>query len=186
VEVTFDGMPAPLLWVQDTQINVVAPWSLTPGQNTQVCASYNKVSANCLTWPVVQSAPAVFTVDGVNAIAMNQDGSANSANNPAPVGSIVTIWATGLGPVTPVPADGALVQLPLPQNVLEVAVQGSWCFPFTCSSFPTYQVTYAGPAPYLVSGASQINFQVVLFGGEISLFLPATQSPGFAIYVANQ
>jgi uncharacterized protein (TIGR03437 family) len=186
VEVTFDGIPAPLLWVQDTQINVVAPWSLTPGQNTQVCASYNQVSTNCLTSPVVQSAPAVFTVDGVNALAMNQDGSTNSANNPAPVGSIITIWATGLGPVTPVPADGALVQLPLPQNVLPVDLQGSWCFPFTCTSFPTYTVTYAGPAPYLVSGASQINFQVVLFGGEISLFLPSTQSPGFGIYVANQ
>ncbi len=35
VEVTFDGTPAPLLWVQDAQINAVAPWSLTPGQNTQ-------------------------------------------------------------------------------------------------------------------------------------------------------
>lgn len=49
VAVTFDGTPAPLLWVQDSQINLVAPWSLTPGQNTQVCVSYNNVNANCLT-----------------------------------------------------------------------------------------------------------------------------------------
>ena len=64
MEVTFDGTPAPLLWVQDRQINAVAPWSLTPGQNTQVCVSYNSVMTNCLTWAVAQTAPAVFTVDG--------------------------------------------------------------------------------------------------------------------------
>lgn len=186
VEVTFDGKPAPLLWVQDTQINAVAPWSLTPGQNTQVCASYNNVNANCLTWPVVQSAPAVFTVDGTHAAAVNQDGSMNSANNPAPVGSIVTVWATGLGPIAPSQADGSLVQLPLPQNVLAVGVQGAWCFPFSCGSFPTYRVTYAGPAPYLVAGVSQINFQVVSFGGAIALFLPSTESADFWIYVGNQ
>jgi len=186
VQVTFDGTPAPLLWVQDTQINVVAPWRLTPGQNTKVCASYNSVSTNCLTSPVVESSPAVFTSDGVNALAMNQDGSMNSVSNPAPAGSIVTIWATGLGAIAPVPEDGALVQLPLPQNVLAVSVEGSWCFPFTCSSFPTYEVTYAGPAPYLVAGASQINLKVVSFGGLISVFLPSAQSPGFGIQVANQ
>ena len=186
VEVTFDGTPAPVLWVQDMQINVVAPWSLTPGKNTQVCASYNDVNTNCVTWTVVQSAPAVFTWDGTNAVALNQDGSLNSASNPAAAGSIVTIWATGLGPITPVPIDGALVQLPLPVNVLPVSLQGSWCFPFTCSSFPTYDVTYAGPAPFMVAGASQINFRVVSFGGQISVILPSAQSPGFGIQVANQ
>ena len=39
VQVTFDGTPAPLLWVQDGQINLVTPWSLSPGQNTLVCVS---------------------------------------------------------------------------------------------------------------------------------------------------
>ena len=42
VEVTFDGTPAPLLLVQDAQINAVAPWSLTPGQTAQVCVSYKE------------------------------------------------------------------------------------------------------------------------------------------------
>ena len=184
VEVTFDGRSAPLLWVQDSQINVVAPWSLTPGQNTQVCASYNNAPTNCLTWPVVQSAPAVFTVDGSSAAAQNQDGTMNSADNPAPLGSIITIWATGLGPITPPQADGTLVELPLPQNVLPVVVRAWWCFPFSCSTFPIYEVTYAGPAPSLVAGASQINFKVVGFPGLNTVMLPSTQSPDFGIYVA--
>src|ERR1039457_5778718 len=123
VEVTFDGKPAPLLWVQDAQINVVAPWSLAPGQTTQICASYNNVKTNCLTWPVAQAAPAVFTLDGVYAAALNQDGTLNSADNPAAPGSIVSVFATGLGPITPPQADGTLVGLPLPNNVLPIAVE---------------------------------------------------------------
>jgi hypothetical protein len=83
VEVTFDGTPAPPLWVQDAQINVVAPWSLTPGQTTEVCVSYNNANGNCLTSQVVQTAPAVFLVDGTYAAALDQDGSINSLNNPA-------------------------------------------------------------------------------------------------------
>jgi hypothetical protein len=39
VQVTFDGKPAPLLWVQDAQINAAVPWSVA-GPTTQVCVSY--------------------------------------------------------------------------------------------------------------------------------------------------
>ncbi len=67
---------------------------------------------------------------------------------------------------------------------MAVGVQGWWCFPFSCSSFPTYRVTYAGPAPYLVAGATQINFQVAPFSGMLAVLLPGTQSQDFGIYVA--
>ena len=116
VEVTFDGKPAPLIWVQDAQINAVAPWSLTPGQTTQVCVSYQNVKTNCLTVPVAQTSPGVFTIDGVHAAALNQDGTINSADHPAPVGSIISVLATGLGPIDPAQGDGTLVGFPLPTN----------------------------------------------------------------------
>jgi uncharacterized protein (TIGR03437 family) len=205
VEVNFDGTPAPLLWVQDAQINAVVPWSLTPGQSTRICVSHNNVNTNCLTWPVAQTAPGVFTVDGTYAAAVNQDGTINSAAHPAPVGSIVAVWATGLGPITPAQADGALVDLPLPANVvLPVGVRAptpmfDYCFPGDMPGcpYPSYiyfDVTYAGPAPYMVAGVSQINFQVVDYApagyygtGAISVTLPATSSQGFQIhYVAGQ
>jgi uncharacterized protein (TIGR03437 family) len=198
VEVTFDGTPAPLLWVQDAQINVVAPWSLTPGQTTQVCVTYSGAKTNCLTWPVVEMAPAVFTVDGIHAVAWNQDGSINSAANPAALGSIITVFATGLGPITPQQGDGAVVGLPLPTNVLPITagftVQNP---PFGATISNPFDVTYAGPAPYLIAGASQINFKLgapanqndlYTYNGEpnINLFLPSAQSQAFAVYVANQ
>jgi uncharacterized protein (TIGR03437 family) len=190
VEVTFDGTLAPLLWVQAAQINVVAPWSLTPGQTTQVCVAYNGVKTNCLSWPVVQSAPAVFTVDGVYAAALNQDGTINSPDNPAAPGSIISIFATGLGAISPAQADGSLVGLPLPNNVLPVGVEAQWAtgVPFT-PGITAFDVTYAGPAPFLVAGVSQINFKIVQYPvhlGQIFLVRSSGLSQGFQVYLAGQ
>src|ERR1019366_4216877 len=190
VEVTFDGKLAPLLWGQDAQINVVAPWSLTPGQTTQICVSYNNVKTNCLTWPVTQAAPAVFTLDGVYAAALNQDGTLNSADNPAAPGSIVSVFATGLGPITPPQADGTLVGLSLPNNILAVQVEAKSLgstYPFGPPMLITpFDVTYAGPAQYLVAGVSQINFKVVNYVGDIYvMLLPMPQSPAFQVYLAS-
>jgi uncharacterized protein (TIGR03437 family) len=161
MEVTFDGTPAPLLWVGGTQINAVVPWSLTPGKTTQVCVWNNATKTGCLTWPVAQTDPGVFTVDGAHAAALNQDGSVNSAQNPAQLGSIVSIFAAGLGPISPPQADGALVGLPLPGNVLPAGV---YAFTTTVKGELTgtpQPVSYAGPALNLVAGLSQIKFNVV-------------------------
>ena len=185
VEVTFDGNPAPLMWVQDAQINAVAPWSLIPGQTTQVCVSYQNVKTNCLTVPVAQTSPGVFTIDGVYAAALNQDGTINSADHPAPVGSIISVLATGLGPIDPAQGDGTLVGFPLPTNTAQVAVQAiavvSPIFGGGYTITTPFVVTYAGPAPYLVAGTSQINFQVVKYAGTIFV----ESSNGFQIYVAQ-
>lgn len=185
VEVTFDGKPAPLLWVQDAQINAVTPWSLTPGQTTEVCVSYQNVKTNCLTVPVAQSSPGVFTIDGVYAAALNQDGTVNSADHPAPVGSIISVMATGLGPIDPAQGDGTLVGFPLPTNTAQVTVQAidrvSPIFGLGYTIVTPFVVTYAGPAPYLVAGTTQINFQVVKYQGTIY----AGSGYGFQIYVAQ-
>jgi uncharacterized protein (TIGR03437 family) len=163
----------------------VAPWSLTPGQTTQVCVSYQNMKTNCLTVPVAQTSPGVFTIDGVHAAALNQDGTINSADHPAPVGSIISVWATGLGPIDPAQGDGTLVGFPLPTNTAQVAVQAiAVIFGFFGGGqtiITPFVVTYAGPAPYLVAGTSQINFQVVKYAGTIFV----EGSNGFQIYVGQ-
>jgi len=190
VQVTFDGTPAPLLWVQDAQINLVAPWSLTPGQNTQVCVSYNNVNTNCLTLPVVQATPAVFMVDARYAAALNQDGTYNSAGNPAAPGSIVTVYATGLGPITPSQPDGSLIGLPLPANTFTFGVEAIYTIgiPFGTEVDVPFEVQYAGPAPTLVAGVSQINFRIAPYAsyGAIYVHMGSNFSPGFSIHVAGQ
>jgi uncharacterized protein (TIGR03437 family) len=189
VQVFFDGTPAPLLWVQDAQINLVTPWELTPGQNTQVCVAYNDVNTNCLTLPVVQATPAVFMVDAQHAAALNQDGTYNSADNPAAPGSIVTVFATGLGPITPSQSDGSLIGLPLPTNNLTFGVEAVYTIGESGPlMYMPFDVQYAGPAPILVAGVSQINFRIVPYVsyGSIQVYMGSNFSPGFSIYLAGQ
>ena len=190
VQVAFDGTPAPLLWVQDAQINLVAPWSLTPGRNTQVCVSYNNVNTNCLTLPVAQATPAVFMADGRYAAALNQNGTYNSASNPAAPGSIVTVYATGLGPITPSQPDGSPIGQPLPSNVFAFGVEAIYTVGFfvPIEVDVPFEVQYAGPAPTLVAGVSQINFRIAPYAsyGAIYVHMGSNFSPGFSIHVAGQ
>ena len=165
VQVTFDGTPAPILWAQNGQVNVIAPWSLNTTRNTQVCVTYGDVALQCVSWPTAGWTPGVFMNYGKNfAVALNQDGSVNSATNPAASGSIVSVFANGLGSITPQQADGALINLPLPSNVFAATVQALVPDPNSPRGLGTIEVaaevTYNGPAPFRVAGISQINFRL--------------------------
>ena len=196
-EVTFDGVPAPLLWVQEGQVNAVVPWALTPGATTKICVNNNGTSTNCLNQTVAQVAPGVLTIDafsvdnGYYAVALNQDGTLNSADNPAIEGTVVTVFATGLGPITPALADGSLVNLPPPANT----IPASMCAPFGPLGYPVgpdhwygcFTVEYAGPAPYELAGVTQIDFKVGYPGEErFTVLMPdGTRSAPFDVYLAH-
>ena len=184
VQVTFDHRPAPLLYVQYGQINAIAPWALAVGRSTEICVFFNGAKTNCLSRPVAAASPGVFTVDGFHAAALNQDGTINSAANPAPPGSIVSIFATGLGPITPQPNDGAIVEPPLPVNVLptKIGITGGGAI---AQVFYPVDPQYAGPAPSQVAGVSQINVlpeSRVMFLSVGHDFFSAIWGRSFAIY----
>jgi uncharacterized protein (TIGR03437 family) len=188
VQVTFNGIPSPLLYVQDSQINAIVPWSLEAGQQAQICVVYNGSATNCLNAVVASSDPGVFMVTPVFAAALNQDGTLNSASNPAKVGTVASIFATGLGAIDPPQPDGAIIGLPLPANVLPVSM---YTISSTGGSPVPITVLYAGPAPGEVAGVSQINFTVdANLGGPYETFvavgLPGNPvaTNGFSIYVA--
>ncbi len=157
VKVTFNGLPAPLLYVQDGQVNAVVPWPLPANGTADVCVTYNEAPANCLTTSVSPASPGVFMLDGRYAVALNQDGTLNSASHPAAPGSVVAIFATGLGKLDPLPADGSIVGFPLPRNVLAI---GMFAYPNLSNVEEPVTLTYAGPAPGAVAGFSQINFLI--------------------------
>jgi uncharacterized protein (TIGR03437 family) len=194
-DVTFDGTPAPLVWVQDSQVNVAVPWSVT-GPTTQICVTYNNVRTNCLTEPVQEFAPGVFTVDGLHAAALNQDGTVNSASNPAPPGSIVSIWTTGTGPISPEQPDGSLVGSPLPVNAYPAAVGHLYEAGIGGPAyFAPYPNAYAGPAPLLIAGTAQFNFQVggnessstyFVLGANTTSEFGVPTSNTFLIYIGGQ
>jgi uncharacterized protein (TIGR03437 family) len=93
--------------------------------------------------------PKVFLrTDGTGA-AINQHGTPNTATNPAKAGSLVSIWATGVGGV-PLLADGQLA-----------ATQKSTCCVIYDLSQNPYIIApaHTGAAPGMVNGVMQIHFQ---------------------------
>jgi len=168
-QVTFDGVPAPLLYVSSSQINAVTPFGLAPNATTQVCVRYEGTVTNCIAAGVSAAAPGVFlnSATPAYAAALNQDGTVNSQQNPVHAGSIITLFATGLGHVTPAPADGSVIQLPLPIQDLMVQVQVP--NPQRESPVPYFTtVQYAGPAPLEIAGLTQLNVQIPNFMLEYS------------------
>lgn len=89
-QIQFDGTAAQILYASDTQVNAVAPASLTPGQTTTVRIA----GGTGFAAPVIPFASKMFR-NGNAAAALNEDGTANSPQNPAKFGSVVAIWATG-------------------------------------------------------------------------------------------
>src|ERR1019366_6712740 len=74
----------------------------------------------------------------------------NTPSNPAKLGTIVSIYATGTGGFeTPIP-DGEITPLPPPYFLV-------WDPPQVTFAGLTANVVWAGSAPALIAGATQIN-----------------------------
>ncbi len=102
--VTFDGVPAPVLYSSFYQVNVQAPFSLAPGSTTQIKVIASGGTSSSVPISVLFSATGLFTMrtnGRGQALAINQDGTANSVSNPAAAGSYISLYATGLGAVSP-------------------------------------------------------------------------------------
>lgn len=154
VTVFFDDLAAPLLAVSANQINAVVPFEIAHKQMTSVKVQYNGSTTPPRTLSVLSGAPGIFTQDGTGkgqAACLNEDGTLNSTDNPAAAGSIVTIFATGTGPTNPDSVDGQIASGSLPKIVQEVIVG---------INTERAEVVYAGAAPGLVAGLTQINVRV--------------------------
>ena len=91
VTVTFDGLDAPVLFSNDTQINVIVPAGLGAKTSAQVVVTVNGTASAPLNASLAPFAPGIFS-NGV----LNQNYSLNSSKDPAALGSIIQIYATGL------------------------------------------------------------------------------------------
>jgi uncharacterized protein (TIGR03437 family) len=166
--VLFDGIPAPLLYVSDRQVNAVIPFGTAGKQTVEMRVERDGVISEAAILKAVPSVPGIFsrTMNGRGqAAALNQDGAVNSVDNPAGVGSIVSVWVTGLGALDPAPADGGTNRMPLAGLLHPVT--------FLQNGLPV-EVLYAGPAPGEVAGVYQVNFRVREVETRTSQFLTLT------------
>ena len=106
ISVTFGSLPAPLLYVSPNQINLAVPLVSEGPSGTVMQVTVNGVSSPPLQFPVTFENPTLFVVPGsfnsqfqeFEAVVLNADGSVNSANNPAQLGSVISIFVNGLSP----------------------------------------------------------------------------------------
>ncbi len=157
VHVLFDGVPAPIVYASAGQVNAVVPYAAAGQSTTTLQVEYLGAVSAPVSLPVAAAVPGLFTANasgtGPGAILNNTDYTVNSAANPAARGDYVDIFMTGAGVTTPASVDGLLVTAPYPRVPPNVAVT------VTVGGVPC-NVSYAGAAPYLISGLTQINVQV--------------------------
>ena len=145
--VTINGIVAPLLFVSANQINAQVPYQVPAGTAKVVVRSGGKSSAP-FTILVQQAAPGVFMNAQGNAAAINEPGS-----------SIISVFFTGVGPVSASVDDGAA---PSANQTISATLPVS----ATVGGVPA-EVTFAGLAP-LYPGTAQINIKVPATASGVS------------------
>ncbi len=160
VQITFDGLPAPLLYVSRNQINAVAPVALMGRSRVTIQISTGGRTAS-FSAMVNERQPGLFTLSGNGrglAVAL-ANGLLNSESAPVARGSIATVWASGLGEFSTALRDGEVPRVADPlRQTPRVTIGGQ-----------AAEVLYAGTAPGFVGGVVQLN-----------LVIPASALPGRA------
>jgi len=154
-QVLVNGEPAPILYSSYGQLNLILPYSLTVGSTPTIQVMSNGTPTNPMSASVVDQGISLFSVGNSAAAALNQDGTLNSPQNPAQPGSVVMLFGTGGGETVPPSVAGELTPLGLFRLANTPQVQIVSYPPIT-----TLNLEYAGAAPTLVSGVTQINVQL--------------------------
>ena len=148
--VTFNGTPAPLIYTSASQTAVLVPHALS-GSTADVVVKYKDQTTAAFSAQIAQTAPGIFTLDSSGsgaAVALNEDGSLNSATNAAAAGSVVVLFCTGGGATEPPTDDGAVAG-----DVFRTLVAQAT---MTIGG-KTAQVIYAGSSPGQLSGVTQVE-----------------------------
>ena len=179
--VLIDGIPARLLYVQARQIGAIAPYKVETKNRIDVQVVSDSLKSDILSLKVAPVAPGIFTTNWHGQAAMlNEDGSLNTASNPALSGSVTVFYATGEGAREPGSIDGqrAVLPYPVPRLTAAVFIGGKQA-----------PVLYTGAAPGL-TGMLQLNVRVPLdapSGAAVPVALQvgdAMSQPGVTMAVA--
>jgi uncharacterized protein (TIGR03437 family) len=154
--VSIGGVLAPIIYTSSTLVSAIVPYEVIGMTSANVFVTYQGQKSVVNAVPVAATAPGLFTLDSSGAgqaLAVNLNGTVNSASNPTPVGNYLILYATGEGQTSPGGVDGKLAPTtspePMPLNTVTVTVNGI-----------AANVNYAGAAPGFVAGVMQVNLQI--------------------------
>jgi uncharacterized protein (TIGR03437 family) len=152
VQVLINNQPAPVLYAQSNQVNAIVPQNVSG--TVSIALTYNGTPIGSTSAQVVFGVPGLFRAQAgysTQVLALNADGTPNSASNPAPSGSVVMLLGTGFGPTSPACTPGGLnddFAANLASGLSVTTNQGN------------QKVTYAGSSPTLLCGITQLNLMV--------------------------
>lgn len=154
--VLFDTTPAPILAAQANKLWVVAPYEINqPATIIQV--KRKSVGSNPVQIPTAPTAPGIFNSNIPLAnvgVILNADGTPNSAANPAPANTNITIYYTGEGQTSPPSTTGSITP-PLSGNPPTATFPLSATIGGQLVGIPSY-----GPAPGQFAGLSMASLTV--------------------------
>lgn len=162
--VWFDGIAAPMVYAVNGQISCVVPYEVAGETSTQVQVEYNGIFSVAISVPVLPAVPGILTANASGsgqAVAVNRDGTLNSASNPAARGDYVVLYATGEGQRSPAGVTGQ----PAP------AYDGP--------ALPA-SMTVGGVSANLIYAASAPGFVGLM---QINVTIPQGAAPGGAVPV---
>ena len=140
-QLLFNGIPAPLTFVGRHQISAIATLgSARPGHSINMTVLRDDRVIAQMDLIAAAAVPGVFRRNG-SAAALNQDGTVNSRENRAKTGSIISIFATGLG-------------------AMDLVSGKPWQEISIHADADPLEILFVGQAPGLVTGVIQINFRL--------------------------
>jgi uncharacterized protein (TIGR03437 family) len=150
-QVLFDNIPAPLLYVSDSQINAMVPYEVGGHTTSDLRIVFNGVTSPPFRTAVAASQLGIFA----NA-AVNQDGTLNSTAHRAKPGDFLSFWGTGAG--WPTLTDGQIATGAASDGGAFSAILLEW--QNGNSVDVPLKVAYSGAAPGLPAGIFQVNVQL--------------------------
>ncbi len=173
--VLFNNAAAPVLFTSAGAVGAIVPFSALPGVRSDLVVENQGTQSPPVSIFVDAAAPAMFTADGSGAGAgavQNFDPATgaltlNTSQNPVAAGGLVIAYITGGGATNPPSVDGALATSAGQMMLPVLAALDFWGAdsqgPPPCGSSQVCQavnVLYAGPAPGLVAGVTQVNVRL--------------------------
>ena len=153
VEVRVDGVPAPLFFASESQVNFQMPFEAPLSGSVNVVVRSGGLASSGEMAAVQPYAPVVFVNPGTGepVITRHPGGELITADDPARPGDVLIIFVTGIGDVANPPASGSATPAsPIPTARVP---------PMVTVGGAESQVFFGGLAPFFV-GLGQINIQL--------------------------